>query len=288
MDNYSLQYISDIHLEKNILPFSALLKPSAQDLALCGDIGDPFSPIYEDFLRWCSNHWRQVFVITGNHEYFLERPDVNKTVDKVDEYIDLLCKKIGSNVIFLQKDVFYIHEYKVAIIGATLWSAPDLRIWDRLVSGFIGDPGLRGEYNAMFKLDENTNMMRPYHPTDITTLHLEHKYFISKLLGPYDTTLPKDYRIIVLTHHVPTYKLNGPEFALHPLRSCYASSQDNLFKEPVVAWLCGHSHRPMTARFDTGTLVSLNPLGYTTESKTNFSQSAHIIVYRENIAVRKE
>jgi len=288
MENYSLQYISDIHLEKSIVPFSVLLKPVALDLALCGDIGDPYSQVYEDFLRWCSRQWKRVFVLSGNHEYFLERPDVHKTVDLVDLQIDSVCKKVGSNVHFLQKDVFYIEQYKIAILGATLWTAPDLRIWDRLVPGFIGDPGLRGEYNAMFKLDENTNLMRPYHPIDITSLHLDHKYFLSKMLGPFDSELHAGYRVIVLTHHVPTYALNDQEFAQHPLRSCYANSLDNLIKEPVVAWLCGHSHKPMTARFDSGALVSLNPLGYVGESRSAFSSTAHIVVYRENIAVRKD
>jgi len=281
--NYSLQYISDIHLEKTVVPFSQLLKPKAQDLALCGDIGDPYSPVYEDFIRWCSSRWSRVFIITGNHEYFLPGPDVKKTVESIDAHIASLCKNIGPNVIFLQKNVYYIDDYKIAIVGATLWTAPDMRIWDRLAPGFIGDPGLRGEYNSIFKRDENTNMMRPYHPIDITSLHLEHKYYISKLLG----SMTPGYRVIVLTHHLPSFTLNDKEFAFHPLRSCYASEQDALLKEPVVAWLCGHSHSPMTARFDSGTLVSLNPLGYATENKSNFSQTAHIIVYRENLAIKK-
>jgi hypothetical protein len=288
MESYSLQYISDIHLEKDSsISFSNLLNPSAVDLALCGDIGDPYSPIYEEFLKWCSTRWNRVFLISGNHEYFLDRPDINKTVEKIDEHIKHLCKKVSSNVYFLQKDVVLIDTYKIAIIGATLWSAPDLRIWDRLTSGFIGDPGLRGEYNAIFKRDENTNMMRPYHPIDITSLHMEHKYFISKMLGPFETVIPADYRVIVLTHHLPSFSMNPPEFALHPLCSCYASAMDAMIKEPVVAWLCGHSHNPITARFDSGTLVSLNPVGYKNESKSDFSKTAHIVIYRENIAIRR-
>ena len=287
MMNYTLQYVSDIHLEKAVLPFSQILKPNAQDLALCGDIGDPYSPVYESFLRWCASQWTRIFVITGNHEYFLASPDANKTVEKIDLHIDTLCKQIGQNVIFLQKNVHFIDDYKIVIAGATLWTAPDIRIWDRLTPGFIGDPGLRGEYISMFKFDENTNMMRPYHPIDITSLHLEHKYFISKLLGPYGSIIPAGFRVIVLTHHLPSFTLNDMEFGLHPLRSCYASSQDTLIKEPVVAWLCGHSHTPITARFDSGTLVSLNPLGYTTENKSNFSNTAHIVVYRENLAIKK-
>jgi hypothetical protein len=61
---------------------------------------------------------------------------------------------------------------------------------------------------------------------------------------------------------------------------------DDMMKEPVVAWLCGHSHSAQTLRFDTGCLVSLNPLGYKREAgKNGYSRRATVVVYRENFAV---
>ena len=289
MENYNLQYISDIHLEKDVVPFSLLIEPVASDLALCGDIGDPYSQVYSDFLKWCSMRWTRVFVITGNHEYFLDKPDYNKTVEKVDEHISNLCAKIGPNVLFLQKGVCLIEQYKIAVIGATLWAAPDIRRWDMLVDGFLGDPGLRGEYNAIFKVDDNTGLLRAFHPSDVINIHLEHKAFICKEVGPFPRVVPKDYRVVLLTHHMPTYKLNSKEFAEHPLRSTYASDLDCLMKEPIVAWVCGHSHDPKTVRFEeTGTLVTLNPLGYKTQNKNDYCRTATVVVHRENFATRKE
>lgn len=288
MENYKLQYVSDIHLEKLVPPFSLIIEPSAPDLALCGDIGDPYSQVYSDFLKWCSTRWHRVFIITGNHEYFLEKPNPNKTIEMIDLHIAQLCTRISSNLYFLQKGVFVIDEYKIAIVGATLWSSPDIRHWDKLVDGIIGDPGLRGEYNAIYKHDENTGLLRPLHPVDITSIHMEHRYFISKEIGPF-SRLPKDYRVIVLTHHMPTYSLNTPEFATHPLRSSYASDLDSFMKEPVVAWICGHSHEPRTVRFEeTGTLVTLNPLGYKNQSKKDFSRTATVVVHRENFATKSD
>jgi DNA repair exonuclease SbcCD nuclease subunit len=284
MENYNLQYASDIHLEKAAAPFNLIIEPVAPDLALCGDIGDPYSQIYSDFLKWCSMRWTRVFVLTGNHEYFLDKPDFNKTIEKVDEHISKLCEKIGPNVFFLQKGVFLIQEHKIAILGATLWSAPDIRRWDMMVDGMLGDPGLRGEYNAIYKVDENTGLLRCFHPSDVINIHMEHKHFITKTVGPY-SDLPKGYRVIVLTHHMPTYSLNSAEFSLHPLRSTYASDQDALMKEPIVAWICGHSHDPRSIRFEeTGTLVTLNPLGYKNQSKDNYSRTATVVVHRENFA----
>lgn len=284
MENYKLQYVSDIHLEKGYLPFSDLIEPDAPDLALVGDIGDPYSQVYADFLKWCSLRWARIFLLTGNHEYFTDVPKPDRTVEKIDEHIHRLCTKISPNIYFLQKGVYLIQEHKVAVLGATLWSAPDLRHWDKLVTGFIGDPGSKGEYNAIFKPDEYTGLMRPYHPTDITALHMDHKCFISKELGPYAEVVPSDYRVIVLSHHMPTYSLNKPEYIDHPLKSCYASPLDYLMKEPLVAWICGHSHDPMSLRYDTGTLVTLNPVGYKNQSKKEFSRNATITVHRENFA----
>lgn len=287
MENYTLQYVSDLHLDNESPPFSMLIQPASPNLALCGDVGKPYSQIYRDFLKWCSERWAKVFIITGNHEYFLDKPDNNKTVEKIDAYIESLCKSIGPNLFFLQKGVFLEDKYKIAIIGATLWSAPNIRHWDKLVDGHIGDPGSKGEYNAIFKPDENTGRLRPLHPVDITSLHMDHRFFISKELGTYAEFVPKDYRVIVLTHHLPTYSLISASFTDYHLHSCYASDQESLLKEPVVAWICGHSHEPKTLRFDfSGTLVTMNPLGYKNQSKEKYSRTATIVVRRENFATR--
>lgn len=281
MESYKLQYVSDIHLEKTAVPPpNLLLEPLAPDLALCGDIGDPFSQIYADFLLWCSKRWARVFLIAGNHEYYTDQQQHKKTIEQVDNHIATLCKKTANNIFFLQKSIYFIEEYKIAIIGATLWSAPSVRNWDRLAE--------KGEYNAIYKRDENTDKLRCLEPTDIIDKHLEHKAFLEKELGPYNSSVPKDYRVIVLTHYMPTYHLLTPEFQDNSLKTTYASDLDNLIKEPVVAWLCGHSHSPRTIRFPSGTLASLNPLGYKTQDKNLFSRTAHITVYRENIAIRRD
>jgi hypothetical protein len=209
-------------------------------------------------------------------------PDFEKTPSKVDAHIEALCKKIGPNVMFLQKGVCLIEQYKIAVIGATLWSAPEMRHWDLLADEFFGHPGLRGDYNAIFERDSNTGKLRAFHPSDAINIHMDHKYFIKQAVGPFSDVVPRDYRVIVLTHHMPTYKLCTAD---SPLRSNYGSDQEQLMKEPIVAWICGHGHEPKIMRFDTGTLVTMNPLGYKNEDKTRFMRTAAIVVRRENIAM---
>jgi hypothetical protein len=147
METYKLQYASDLHLDAETAPFNMLIEPVAPDLALCGDIGDPFSTIYANFLKWVSGRWNRVFLLAGNHEYFSENPSIN--MEDVENQIRSVAAKAGPNIIFLQKDFYTIESHKLIVIGSTLWTIPSLRRWDMLVDGFIGDPGCRGEYKAI-------------------------------------------------------------------------------------------------------------------------------------------
>jgi hypothetical protein len=286
MESFVLQYGSDFHLNTESPPFSILIEPAqgAHALALCGDLGDPFSGLYSDFLRWCSIHWPLVFVIAGNHEYFVK--DSRIGMADTEARIRQVCVAAGPNVVFLQQNMYLIEKYKIAVLGTTMWSTPELRRWSSMSEDFLGNPGSRGEYNAMFKNDEYTGQRRPMHPSDVTELSLRQSSWLRTSLNMTWGSIPEGYRAIVLTHYLPTFKLNPPQYKDHKWRSCYAQAMDDMMKEPVVAWLCGHSHSAQTLRFDTGCLVSLNPLGYKREAgKNGYSRRATVVVYRENFAI---
>jgi hypothetical protein len=286
MDTYQLQYASDLHLNLETAPFNMLIEPVAPDLALCGDIGNPFSSVYANFIKWVSGRWNRVFLIAGNHEYFSENPAIK--MEDLENQIRNVAANAGPNVFFLQKEIYRIEMHKIIVIGSTLWTVPSLRRWDKLADGFIGDPGYRGEYNAIYKNDEYTGKSRPLHPSDITALCNEHIAYLTKFLHPAWGSVPEGWRVIVMTHHLPTFLLNSCDFKDHVLKTCYAVSADKLIKEPVVAWLCGHSHTAKTKRMKNGALISLNPLGYKNESATSgYSRKAVISVYRENIAIAR-
>ena len=272
--DYRLQYGSDFHLKAGDSNFSALLEPSAPDLALCGDIGDPFSDVYAAFLGWCSPRWAHVFVIAGNHEYFTQDPLVDMA--ETERQIRRVCHGAGPNVVFLQKEVYFLPAQGVAIMGTTLWSAPELRRWDKMSDEFIGAPGSRGEYNAIFKKDEYTGRRRPLHPSDITALSLNQSSWIRRTLN--STWGAVDgWRVIVLTHYLPTYALNPDSFRHHPLRSCYALEMEDMFKSPVRVWICGHSHTAQRIEYDNGCIVTLNPYGYKKEQGRNGFTRAAVI-----------
>jgi hypothetical protein len=204
----------------------------------------------------------------------------------IETQIYKVCKNAGNNVFFLQKDLFKIEQLKIIIIGATLWTIPDLRRWSQLSDGFLGDPGYRGDYTEIYLKDEYTGKSRSVQPSDIKKLCTEHTAFLTRTLNSTWGKIPDGWRAIVLTHHMPTFLLNDDKYKDHELKTCYAVTLDHLIKEPVVLWLCGHSHSAKSIRTESGCLLGLNPLGYKSEyGKTGFSNSAVVSVYRENIAI---
>jgi hypothetical protein len=284
METYTLQYASDLHLDVESPPFHMLIEPVAQELALCGDIGKPYTQLYKDFLTWCSKHWAKVYLLAGNHEYFTEDP--TKLYSDVDSQIRRVCNEAGPNIEFLQNELVFLEKYKIVIVGSTLWSIPDIRIWDKLNVNFIGSPGNKGEYYTIYKKDEFSGEPRLFHPSDITALCLQNIAFIRKTLNTTWGSIPEGWRVIVLTHHLPSFGLIASEYKNEPMVSTYAVALDDLIKEPVIAWICGHSHNAKFERFTSGTLACLNPLGYKNQVATSgYSRKAVIQVYRENIAI---
>jgi predicted MPP superfamily phosphohydrolase len=112
----SLQYLSDLHLERlNIIPRP---KICGNYLALCGDIGDPFKNNYKEFIKYTTYNYEKVFLIAGNHEFLYnnnKRKNRKKVLDQIQE-IEIKY----NNLFFLNNDTCELDNYK--IIGTTLWS----------------------------------------------------------------------------------------------------------------------------------------------------------------------
>jgi predicted phosphodiesterase len=72
------QYLSDIHTEqyksnhKKLKKIETFIKLSAPYLLLAGDVDDPFSNLYKEFLSYLSSLFEYIFIIVGNHEYYTQ------------------------------------------------------------------------------------------------------------------------------------------------------------------------------------------------------------------------
>ena len=110
---FRLQYASDIHLEKRVdIP---TIVPAYENLALVGDIGNPFTEKYTTFVESCSKLFDNVFVVPGNHEYYSDSFEiVSWKLDGLKAYFRSL-----GNVELLNNNVVQIDNLRIA--GSVLW-----------------------------------------------------------------------------------------------------------------------------------------------------------------------
>lgn len=246
----SVQYASDLHLD-HLAPnieFKSLITPSASVLVLAGDIASVWTQVYSRFIGWCSANWQHVILIAGNHEYFCNNPNTPYSRQDTERYIQNLCR-IYYNVHFLQAGQTYVVPNKNLIfIGATLYSNIDPAIHDEVLG--------KGDFTKTF-IEIDGKLCRT-HPTDHVKAHKRHRQALADAIR----SVPRNYKAIVVTHYLPTRKLLEPEYQNDRWRSCYASNDDDLFRPPVTAWICGHGHRSTHINARHNILVAMNARGY--------------------------
>ncbi len=231
MPTFSIQYASDLHLEQyDVMPPNLIVK-SSDNLALVGDIGDPYSKMYLEFLKEMSLKFETVFILNGNHEFY--NHDYNETKIKIGEVI-----REFENIYFMDNDVYDFEN--VRIIGSTLWSDITLN-----ASRYIND------YRRI-----NMGSRKLSREDTVEFFNDSVKYIKTKL----DVDKP----VIILTHHAPHPIMNGI-FEGNRLQSAFSTDLSYLLKKPVIAWICGHTHQTIETTINEVKLCS-NQLGYKDEN----------------------
>ena len=210
-----LQVCSDIHLDYgDIQPseFSKVVTPDAEILILAGDIGNPYTELFEQFIQYCAEKFNFVLYIAGNHEYYKHK----YTIAQTNEQIYRVFQKF-SNVHFLNNQVF---EYEgIAFVGTTLWSN-------------IGEEMGPGDL---------------YYMNDFRTIvgfsPLVSNYLFKSNVGFITSALDKYEACIIITHHAPSLKCISDEYLGDDLNCCFASDLEYLFAHPhMMGWIYGHTH----------------------------------------------
>jgi predicted phosphodiesterase len=257
-----IQIASDLHLEfyrdkpRNGTLFTELLTPckEADILILAGDIGYPEDAITRDFIHWCCSLWPEVFWVFGNHEYYNKdecfRWKYSKkhyTMKEKEEMVPALENlHIGNGA-----EVF---EYDIPILGTTLWTDAS----NSEITGYMSD---------FTYIKQNDG-----YPLKLSEWSSRHAVERTWLLNELDRLALEGRKAIVVTHHLPTYKMIAPKFEGHPCNSGFASHADELVTHPGVAvWICGHSHGQREVVLE-GKRVILNARGYPQEdSRLNYN-----------------
>jgi predicted phosphohydrolase len=243
-----IQLCSDLHLE-----YAVNRKWLAQHpLQVLGEIlliaGDT-SYLNEDarnleFLKWCSHHFKETYLIPGNHEYYGGYDFSNASRS--------FKKSIFSNVHYVNNQVIRLGE--IRILCSTLWSQikEKATVINMGMADFhkirYGGRKLSIEaYNNAFKLSLD---------------------FITSSLDDQGNT-------IVLTHHLPSIHCNDVEFKNSPLTEAFCVDLTELIKgSKIDYWIYGHSHRNVGDIDLCGTKLISNQLGYVTLNEhTSFDRS---------------
>lgn len=249
-----ISLLSDIHLELHANPqkmYRSLLEKTskANVMILAGDIGNPRSPVYNNFIQEVAHAYKHVIVIAGNHEYYskgnnregstdseiLQTYNKRYTIEETDEHLRLLNKL--TNVYFLQRDELLIED--VRFLGCTLWTPSDPNL-----SRFINDYHLIPDMTPG-KCDEMYN---------------QNISWLEKKL----TEKSERYRkTVTITHHLPSFRLNSDKFKNNKYNIFYASNLDHLVEKSDY-WLSGHTHafnKMLIGRCQS----YINPIGYSSE-----------------------
>lgn len=267
-----IHIISDIHLERykdteasnfedieklNPTIFSKSLDPNKREtsevtLMLAGDIGHPNRQNYWKFIKDCSDKYKNVILISGNHEYYnvpnKETRNTTFSMSSVDKLIDDKIIELElNNVYFLNKTSVQIDGYN--IVGTTMWSNIS-KEHEQTIVQCVND------YNHIF--DDELKRITTEH---INTLHKDQLNWLKNNIS--DNT-------IVITHHLPTSHLSHEKYSKY--NSISSSiwtdlTDENIYSNKIKLWICGHTHTPMEyLQMDTNTLFVTNPLGHYKEN----------------------
>ena len=203
-----LQYASDLHLDQRTKTLPRI-DARGSVLVLAGDLGNPATEKYWEYLAIVRPKFSRVILVPGNHEYLYH------SLEEAEEYLKEGCAK-------LEIDLLQCGEVDidgVRFIGCTLWTRPNLEVFE------------------VARAKKGRKWTRDLTHEKFIELHEKHAAYLDEAIGRAGN---ENQKTVVITHHAPLHALNGQPRSLDP--SMFVSAQDHLFRPPVVGWICGHTH----------------------------------------------
>jgi predicted phosphodiesterase len=229
------QLLSDLHIEFG--KYFNISKTSDY-LLLAGDIGYPEKDDFEIIFNVFSKIYKKIFYVAGNHEYYQQwkKGNKHKSIEEINEIISTKLSKF-DNVYFLNNNYYDLELENIRILGTTLWFYPENN--NKAISDYYAIPNFSDKY-ALTEWEKA-------------------REFISK-------NISNEKKNIVLTHHLPTYKLISQEYLekYNHINFYFASNCEDLMCSDIKVWACGHSHGFMETDVN-GVKCVLNAIGYPKE-----------------------
>jgi len=293
--NFKIQIASDIHLEmfgSARWDWKDTITPSAPNLALLGDIGCPGNEgsdgieIYKNFLLYQAERFENVYVLGGNHEYYIHRLPQGKepmTVPEVDTTIDGICK--------LRDNLHYLNNRSVVkdgvrIVGSLLWSQVPLSM-ERKVSMSMND------YWRSYMPNDNADILKycnaqPSKTSKTRLLTVKdtvqwHNTNVQFIENEIEIATRNKEKCLVLTHHAPHVKgTSHPRFNNSEFNCAFSTNLTNLMDgtnkkyNSLSTWAFGHTH--YTSDFKVGNVrIVSNQHGYVSDKDNQVFDSSFVI-----------
>jgi len=251
---------SDLHLEFGDCFFEN--EQNAEVLLLSGDIliaqelhdfKEPINDLiklgrkqeavvrYRDFLKRCSQSFKHVIYVAGNHEFYHGKWPLGNT------YLKEECANY-PNIYFLDNETKVIND--IVFIGSTIWT--DMNKHDPLTLRAVG--GMLNDYNVIRNSNEDYRKLQPI------DIYKEH----NKSLKYIDSVIKDGNKYVVVGHHAPCKLSTKPQYAKdHLVNGGYSSDLTNfIYAHPqIVLWTHGHTHDVYDYMVGS-TRVVCNPRGY--------------------------
>ncbi len=251
-----LRIVSDLHIDSWSLPFVLPELPTDSEtvLIIAGDAGEQCKAT-KHISEWCER-FRKVVYVMGNHEYY--KGSTIRTPVKI------ACAVANHDLHILQRDELIIDD--AVIIGATLWTDFDKEspflMWDARQS--------MNDYRHIRTGGQDAPYARKFQPIDALATHKQHLEYIKDRVAHWTEHNAREKtrhnkRIVVVTHHAPSYQSVGDRFQGSRLNGCYASDLDSYVENSnIELWIHGHMHDRKSYKIGD-TRIICNPRGYVTK-----------------------
>jgi len=243
------QLYSDIHLEMN--SGYPEIPPKADYLILAGDIGNINKSNLKEFLQYCSNNWKEVFYIFGNHELYHSSKPLHVLKEKYQE----LCTT-WSNIHLLDNSSYVLED--ITIYGFTAWTKPIFESQDEACLEL-------NDYNCIRRLSEKISI------DDVAKMSSEEithfRQFITNFTGE---------QCLIISHFPPISgsSTSSVDTTSNPIYNGDSLQKyfrwDNLLKEEnidggkIKVWCGAHTHWSYDFMEDNIRYIS-NQIGYIDE-----------------------
>ena len=248
----TLQIASDLHIEQSddIPNATEYIIPISEVLILAGDIGSLYKlDQLQGFLEQLNNLFQAILYIPGNHEFYMMQGYQPISYKALEARLESLGNAI-SNLYILNRRSVRIKD--VCIAGCTLWSKPTCKVPPFIVrvNGF------------------NTAAYSTKHKKDLN--------YIKKMIS---YCKKEKYKLVVVTHHPPSYRTLEGAKKRKRFESLYASNLDHLLNgDDVKVWICGHTHKNIDFVTNNGCRVITNQKGKVKDRVKDYLKSLKILL----------